>query len=632
MIRMCFSRKTWKLGAPCLATAPTLVPNKLIAGAFVLLLALGTTACKSSDTAGAGLNEDGPAPVAGADTAADAETWRSDLYPEDWTPPKDAWYGEDAFIQDFSYAGYAKGEKPIPDFADAQVLNVLDYGADPNGEKDSTVAIQKAIDTASAIKGKSVVYLPAGTYHIQPQGDDKSALRIRTGDLVLRGDGPDKTRLLNTSTEMRGKQIILVALDGAPNWKKEESPSSPISWDLLSPTTVIPVEDASGFKAGDTVIIRIDPTPEWVQEHKETESWHGYENKLGNIKYLRRIESVNTETSELTIDIPTRYALKVRDNARVYLKTGQIENVGLENFGIGNVEHPGKDGFGVLDFAAPDGAYTKRLAEGYNLDPDFAKKRKSAYDVHFSFVIAMVNVVDGWIVNVQSFQAEGNTRGSHILSNGIRLNECLNVSVIDCTMEHTLYGGGGGNGYMFRVDNSNECLLQDCHAEAARHGYSFSGMSTSGNVLYRCLDKDTATQAAPPGTTTGRGSDHHMYFSHSNLIDNCVADNSWFEARDRYYAKMSAPKHNSTSSQTVYWNITGLSNSYHPFVVWSNQAGLGYVVGTQGAVNEVRTDGNYPELRKPVSDPVDHVEGVGQGATLEPQSLFMDQRARRLGQ
>ncbi len=593
---------------------------------LVLMMVAGALGLSSTGRADTGLGDE-PASAPPEETS----TWRSELYGEGWTPPEDHIYGQDKLIQDFSYAGYANGEKPIPELKDARTLNVLDYGADPSGETDSTAAIQKAIDSASAIKGPVVVTLPAGTYHVAPPEGSSSALRIAASNVVLRGEGPGKTFLLNTSTEMRAKQIIMVTSHSETSWKDEEALVTPIREDLLSPTTRIPVESTNGFLVGQTIILRGDPTPEWVKEHKEEESWLGYEHKIGNILYLRRIVSVDEDKRELIIDVPTRYALKVRDHARVYPKTGLLHDVGLEGFSIGNVEHPGQDGWGTLDFAAPDGAYTKRLVEGYGLDPDFAKKKKSAYDVHFSFAIAFVGVIDGWIVDVESYQAEGNERGSHILSNGIRLKECRNVSVIGCSMGHTLYGGGGGNGYMFRVDHSNECLLQDCHAESARHGFSLSGMATSGNVLFRCSDKDTATQAGGDGTTTGRSSDNHMYFSHSNLYDNCVADNSWFEARDRYYEKMSKPTHNTTSAQTVFWNTTGLSNSYHDYVISSVQGDYGYVIGTQGAVNAVNTEPNYAK-RKVVSDPVDHVEGVGKGATLEPASLYLDQRARRLGE
>ena len=39
--------------------------------------------------------------------------WRSSLYPEDWQPGFADASGR--FLHDFSYAGYARGEKPIPD-------------------------------------------------------------------------------------------------------------------------------------------------------------------------------------------------------------------------------------------------------------------------------------------------------------------------------------------------------------------------------------------------------------------------------------------------------------------------------------------------------------------------------------
>ncbi|MGE9292661.1 MAG: glycosyl hydrolase family 28-related protein [Puniceicoccales bacterium] len=346
--------------------------NKLCTGAFVFMLGLGSSGCQASEATAAASAKD-------AEASASTDSWRTELYPEDWTPPtEDFVYSEDEFIQDFSYAGYARGEKPIPDFADAKVFNVLDYGADPTGKTDSTAAIQKAIDSAVSLKNDTVVLLPAGTYHIQPQGDEKCALRISGSNIVLRGEGPDKTFLLNTSYEMRGKQIIRVQGDSKGSWKEEGSPSTTLSWDLLGPTKVIPVDDASGFKVGDTIVISMTPTPEWIAELGEEDGWGGFEHKLGRIMYLRRIQSVDTQAGEITIDIPTRYALKVRDNVKVFAKGYQLYNVGLEDFSIANAEHPGQDGWEVLDFADADSAYTKRLVEGYNLDPDFAKKRKSA--------------------------------------------------------------------------------------------------------------------------------------------------------------------------------------------------------------------------------------------------------------
>ena len=49
------------------------------------------------------------------------------------------------YLQDFSYAGYEKGEKALPTTMSGITANVLDYGADSTGGNDSTTAIQNAI-------------------------------------------------------------------------------------------------------------------------------------------------------------------------------------------------------------------------------------------------------------------------------------------------------------------------------------------------------------------------------------------------------------------------------------------------------------------------------------------------------
>jgi len=558
------------------------------------------------------------------------ETWSSSLYGEDWQPMPAASFATDKIIQDFSYAGYASGERDVPDFAGGRVFDaVQDFSADPTGKSDSTSAIQAALDAASKAGG-GVVFLPAGTYRVAPKDDKLFALRIAADGVVLRGAGPGRTFLLNTATFMRAKAIILVEGKAGASWKTESAPAIAITADLPGPTTVIPVADVSPFQAGAWVVLRSDPTKEWIEEHGEPD-WLGFEDRIGHILYLRRVVAVDAGAGTLTIDVPTRYTLKPRDHARVYKKDGLLQEVGLEHFSIGNLQHPGQDGWKSLDFAAPDGDYTRRLAEANNLPGDFAAERKSAYDVHGSYAVVFRHVVNGWVRHVDTFRAEENSTGAHLLSNGISLRHCRNVSITDCHFQLPQYGGGGGNGYMFRLDNTNDCLIANCIAESSRHGFSLSGMACAGNVLYRCHDRNTARQTGATGReeTGGRGSDHHQWFSHSNLIDTCSAENSWFEARYRH-GKMSRPQHNITSAHTVFWNTLGVSNTFYPFVVWSQQGRFGYVIGTRGLRPEVRTDGVPVEMTKP-TEPVDHVEGVGRGEMLLPFSLFEDQRRRRLG-
>jgi pectin methylesterase-like acyl-CoA thioesterase len=139
----------------------------------------------------------------------DGKKWSTPLYGPDWSATPALSFAKDKIIQDFSYAGYANGEKPIPDLAGVERFDVVvGYGADPTGKTDSTAAIQNAIDAAAAAGG-AVVDLPAGTYRIQPAKGNRYALCVRNNGIVLRGAGREKTFLLNTSTEMREKAVIL---------------------------------------------------------------------------------------------------------------------------------------------------------------------------------------------------------------------------------------------------------------------------------------------------------------------------------------------------------------------------------------------------------------------------------------
>src|SRR5690606_11225352 len=132
-------------------------------------------------------------------------------------------------------------------------------------------------------------------------------------------------------------------------------------------------------------------------------------------------------------------------------------------------------------------------------ESDYTVEGRSAYDVHASYVIRMSRVRDGWIRNVKSYQPAGNTTTTHILNNGILLTECTRVTVKSCHFQRPQFGGGGGAGYMYRLQNSGDCLLQDSIAEFSRHGIVLSHMATSGNVIHACLDKTTGKQTGSTG-------------------------------------------------------------------------------------------------------------------------------------
>src|SRR5690606_3643589 len=134
------------------------------------------------------------------------------------------------------------------------------------------------------------------------------------------------------------------------------------------------------------------------------------------------------ENNALEIDIPIRYFLKKRDGARVYHKTKVLSGVGIEHLSLGNIENPAKAGWDSLDYQV----------EG-----------TAAYNAHGSWVISFARVRDSWVQQVRTFRHEKNVNGSHLLSNGILLNETRGVTISHCSFQRPQYGGAGGNGYMY---------------------------------------------------------------------------------------------------------------------------------------------------------------------------------------
>ena len=527
-----------------------------------------------------------------------AQTWRSSLYPEDWTPPVGLSFAKDKFIQDFSYAGYRRGEAEIPT-PTHQVRNaVTQDGADPTGATDSTTAIQTALDAVGSAGG-GVVLLPPGTYKISlPAPGSTSVLRISKDKTILRGSGAGRTFLLNHSTIMRSRSIISVR----GNDQKTPLLSQPLTEDVYSPTKRLRVAEATGFRVGDLVGVRWDFTQKWIDEHGQTAVWTAGKTAPTPAVYQREVMAVNAAEGWIETDIPTRYYHLMRDNARVEKYHDRIQECGVEGLSIGNVQHPGK---------------------GWQSE-DYLVSGTGAYDVHESWVIHFSRARHCWARDIHSYQPDGNSFTCHVLSNGILVQLSSNITLRDCSMKRPEYGGAGGNGYMFRMTHANDCLVERCLADFSRHGFVNSHAGSTGNVFHKCEDRNTKSSTGDTGyiQTGGDGSDNHMHFSHSSLWDQCHAYESWWEAVHRGWNYQAL-----AAAHCVYWNTSGSGSAAlnRGKIVRSGQARYGYVIGTHGEQQgiELRTTGK--------SQPLDIAQGEGKGKSLSPSSLYQDQLARRLG-
>lgn len=532
--------------------------------------------------------------------------WRSVLYPEsDDSRLAEPRFEDGAFLQDFSRAGYHAGESVLPR-PDGPLIDVTTppYSADRTGAADSTAAIQRAIDDAST-RGGGVVLLPEGRYLLSVAEGRREALRITGDNIVLRGAGADRTFLINSTTRMRSRAVIRVASNGGRgDFFNSKGPASPVTANLLTPTTVIPVADTSLFHPGDFVVITHELTDAWIDEAGDP-SWKTDRNRPRAPIYFREVVAVDTEGGVLRVDTPIRNFLKLRDRPTVRRQPAQpLHEVGLEDFSIGN----------------------RQIEGGGWAENDHAVEGTAAHDAHASWLITFERARDCWARRVRSHQPGGNTSGAHLLSNGILLHQTSRVTLADCALSRPQYGGGGGNGYLYRLQHANDSLLIRCRGDFSRHGFVFSHAGSNGNVLHDCVDARTGRACGSDGEyrTAGKGSDHHMQFSHANLIDRCTADDSWWEARYRPYPTGSSLKHGVTSAHTVFWNIEGLGTVRAPVVI-SEQAMRGYVIGTRGPRHSVDLPSRLPSA----TDPVDHVEGMGRGDSLAPSSLYLDQLRRR---
>ncbi len=547
----------------------------------------------------------------GAQTQATA-TIRSALYPDNWLPVNEGGVKDASgrFLQDFSYAGYANGDKPIPTgFGNNRMVNaVTQYGADntydaannPNSA-DATGAIQSAINAICAAGG-GTVFLPAGTYRIRPQGTNAAALNLNCNNLILRGavdaQGMPATFLFNDLANMRARRVILVGtVDDRFVWYNTQvSTPTPITQPVTDPTRIITVGDVSAFQVGAPIVIRTSTTEAFKAFHGMTAGINGcstngcwWDGSGQGQLYYRTVQAI-LSGNRIRLDAPVRYLLNpdptAGNNPRAYRTAPATYNVGIENIAIGMRENPNPG-----------------LTDSVINTPGTA-----AYETSGAQAIRFAGVKDSWVRNVHSFRPAVNTQNIHLSSIGIALSaSSRGISVLNSSMAFPQNRLGSGNGYLMVVAGQDH-LLRDCRTEGGRHNFQITDMSASGNVI---LGGMTINSAAT--------NDFHVALSHANLIDGVITIGNFWQTQNRGATSNGA---GITGTQNVFWNLVKNDTLAGTFIQ-SEQFGWGYIIGTRGNPAVVDTSGPS------VSAPNDWVEALNNGANLAPQSLYLDQKAKR---
>ena len=509
------------------------------------------------------------APDSTEDAPSDATSpWRSALYPEDWSPEAST------ALHDFSYAGYRHGEQP-PAGQDL-MFDVSQYGASTDEEADNTRAFQDAIDAAGqAEAARSVVYVPPGEYRIGGR------LEFGASGVVLRGAGGQRTKLLFTASLATGKAHI--KFGAAPVVRAQQEVV--LAEDAPARGHTVRVSDASSLTVGQDVALGWTISPAFVEAHGMTGTWKAF-NGTWRPFFWRNITAIDTSTSPhtVTLDVPLRYDALTRDGASLRPVQPAIHECGIEAMSVTN----------AID---KDGA--------------FASDR-----VH---LVEFQGARDCWMRDVHSYASPlgeapliGEPR--HVQSGGVLVLQSARVSVLDSSMKYPQRQDEGGNGYLFEVSQSSDVLMMGLDAVGGRHNFIQNwGFGTSG-----CVWSDTRSldgRARNNGLWTLGYSEFHHSLAMANLIERSVTTDGW-SAIDRGSYSTGAGH---TSTQNVFWNIQGTGK------LRSGQYGQGYIVGTSEDI-EIFVE----RFDQPNALPLDTVEGQGRASALEPQSLYLDQRQRRL--
>jgi len=411
-------------------------------------------------------------------------------------------------LTDYSYAGYHRGEKEIP--TNKVTASVVDFGAIPNDGKDDSDAFLRAIQSTQS----GVIHVPAGKYHIS------KTIKINKPNLVIRGDGMDKTTLFFTKTLTDILPKPTKNTGGTPTSKyswsggfiqiKGAGPTSKKLGKISHPATrgdrTITLNTSSStshLKPGQMVLIhqRDDSSRSLIQHLYNNDTGDLSKMKItGHTSFLAKILSI--EKQQITLDRAIITDIDPRWNPSVETPHYSVTECGLENFTIEFPNTPYK------------GHFTEK---GYNgIEVNSAK--------------------DCWIRNVRIKNAD-----SGIFLKGL----CHTVDhlVLESSRKMTHQGFTGHHGFTF---DGNDCLLTNINITTSFIHDISVGPLCSGNV-------------ASKGKGANLSFDHHKRAPHNNLFTNIHAGKG-----TRIFASGGGRKlGRNCAGWTTFWGIS----SNHPLSV-----------------------------------------------------------------
>lgn len=523
---------------------------------------------------------------------------------------------EDNVLLDYSYAGYKHGEEaPADGFAwGYEVINVKDYmNAHSMTAHDAFEAIldensliRKSNSSATNANARIVIYFPEGDYVLQEKGNTERPYLIYGGNFIIKGDGPDKTRLIMDNhigtNEASTGALISIGHSNSPRNTANSPSRATVTANASKGDFSVKVSSTTDIKPEEWVQLRLRSNDDGLLQkelgplYDYRSGWSitnvpGYdsngksEDRNGvQIIEFHQVKSVGNGTVTFYEPIMSDIDVSIKDfnNGWEIRQFKYYENVGVED----------------LAFVGGESMLTPYYHHGEGVDTSLAWMYDYAYKP-----LLLNRMVNSWVRNV-TFDS---------VSEAVTFDQSANCSAYNIRIE-----GKRGHSAVRAQESSRVFIgkVRDESSDDVAHGqYHGCGVSkpSIGTVVWNCT---WGTEAC---------FESHATQPRATLFDKCSGGLVYYHAGG---AATEAPNH---LRDLTIWNlnVTGttdekgrsFSNDFHWWLPndtwWKIYPPI--VVGVHGASVDFTDE----------PDQLTYEESTG--AMVTPESLYEAQLERRLG-
>lgn len=542
---------------------------------------------------------------------------------------------EDNVLLDYSYAGYNHGESaPQGAFSlGYEVFNVKERMT-----AKSMTARQALLDileennmvrtkNPSAIKqnARIVIYFPAGDYVLHNEEDNtydatkqkdaldskgnnvSTGIEIYAGNFVIKGDGPDKTRLimetpnLPTSVSNTGSSPILLTVKhtNSPNNPSNSKKLASVKANASRGTFTVTVDGTTNINTGS-----------WVQLRLRSGNRELVKSEIGPMALN---ENWAIAKAPIYMEASDNYGVKITEFHQVKSKSGNTVTFYEPIMHDINTSYDDNGGWEIREYkymenvGVEDLAFVGNALDGFSHHGDDASVDKAKFGWQYDGAykpLVLSRVVNSWVRNVH-FES---------VSEALSLAESAN-----CSAYNIRISGYRGHSAV-RAQGSSRIFIGKVRDESA--GKDSKGIACQGQ-FHGCGVSKPSIGTVLWNVTWGSDAcfESHASQPRATLIDNCSGGLVYYRAGGD---ENEVPNH---LSDLTLWNlnVTGTDEHASNFSWWSNNDKWWklyppIVVGLHGSSVKFSTTSGKQ---------VTYEESIG--TAVSPASLYEAQLQARLG-